>query len=111
MTLIDELFDVLRQINLLNYCHKKQYFHARDRTDSQVSIDLLKEAAELQIEVIKGDRDGVIVEAGDVLIMLFHIIFRFGITPDELLRYALDKCRASWGPDRPLTDRSHNPVH
>ena len=68
-----------------------QVLHIANTDDKEIYIVAMEEMAELQKEVSKqlrglGDRDGILEEIADVMIVLGNITSLQGITEDELKR-------------------------
>ena len=84
LSLIDELYEV-------NAYHVKRGFRLKEATSLMVSNHLLEEAVELQSEIMANNREAIVEEAGDVIVLFARVLRTTDVGLDEVLTFATKK--------------------
>ena len=89
---MQKLIDKVAELYEADAIHIKRGFRVRTQGNMTVASNhLIEEAAELQAELLFGDRPHQVEEAGDLLTLFCHILKRGDITLAEVVDSAVEK--------------------
>jgi phosphoribosyl-ATP pyrophosphohydrolase len=84
--------------------HVKRGYTINEVRDHHITNHLIEEAVELQAACLDDcgtdeQREAVVEEAADVLLLFSHLLLRKGITFGEVMDFAEDKLKKNWTTD------------